>query len=100
MEAHVDADLDTLATALYVSIDDLLKDNPQLGRGGQRSGSRRRSPTPSWSPSAVMQALLGFTTRPAGSATPRPSAADVPVPAAQPGYNKRLRAAGRQDGLR
>ena len=36
----MDADLDTLATALYVTIDDLLQQAPQLARGGQRSGSR------------------------------------------------------------
>src|ERR1019366_3931443 len=31
-EARVDADMDTLATALYVRTDDLLKDSPQLAR--------------------------------------------------------------------
>jgi len=36
----VDADLDTLATALSVTTDDLLKAAPQLARGGQRSVSR------------------------------------------------------------
>ena len=30
LEALVDADLDTLATALYVTTDDLLKESPQL----------------------------------------------------------------------
>jgi hypothetical protein len=34
----MDADLDTLATALYVKVDDLLKDSPQQARGGLRSG--------------------------------------------------------------
>ena len=46
--ALVDADLDTLATALYVRVDDLLKATPNVGRGGRGLGSRRRSATPSW----------------------------------------------------
>jgi hypothetical protein len=32
----VDADLDTLATALYVTIDDLLQQAPSWHRGGHR----------------------------------------------------------------
>jgi hypothetical protein len=37
-------DLDTLATALYVKIDDLLKRHPIRRRGGRRSAfSRRRA---------------------------------------------------------
>ena len=37
----MDTDLDALATALYVRIDDLLKDHPGVVcRGGPGSGSR------------------------------------------------------------
>jgi hypothetical protein len=46
----VDADLDTLATALYVTIDDLLKAAPHLAPGGRRWGSRPSSAMPNWSP--------------------------------------------------
>ena len=38
LEALVDTDLDTLATAIYVSADDLLKARPELARGGPRWG--------------------------------------------------------------
>ena len=44
----MDADLDTLATALYVRVDDLLKTYPERAPWRPRSGSRRRSPTPNW----------------------------------------------------
>jgi hypothetical protein len=45
MEAGVHTDLDTLATALYVRIDDELKARPELNGGGRRSASSRKSPT-------------------------------------------------------
>jgi hypothetical protein len=45
-EALVDADLDTLATALYVRIDELLKAAPERTRPVPRSGSPHASPTP------------------------------------------------------
>jgi hypothetical protein len=46
----VDADLDTLATALYVTIDDLLKAAPHLAPWRPAVGSRPSSAMPSWSP--------------------------------------------------
>jgi hypothetical protein len=42
----VDADLHTLATALYVRIDELLKAAPERTRPVPRSGSPHASPTP------------------------------------------------------
>ncbi len=44
-------DLDTLATRLYVTIDDLLIEHPQWAPNGRPSGSPRNSPTPNYSPS-------------------------------------------------
>jgi hypothetical protein len=40
----MDADLDTLATALYARTDDLLKAAPDKRRGGRRPGSARPKP--------------------------------------------------------
>ena len=42
----MDADLDTLATALYVRIDELVKAAPHQHRHVPRSGSPLGSPTP------------------------------------------------------
>ena len=44
LEAEVDADLDTLATALYVSTDDLLKARPELAPLRPRVGIVRNYP--------------------------------------------------------
>jgi len=46
-EALVDADLDTLATALYVRTDDLLKAAPERAPWRPAVGIPRGSPTPS-----------------------------------------------------
>ena len=46
-EALVDADLDTLATALYVHTDDLLKASPERAPRRPKIGIPRRSATPS-----------------------------------------------------
>ena len=45
----MDADLDTLATALYVRTDDLLKAAPERAPWRPAVGIARRSPMPSWS---------------------------------------------------
>jgi hypothetical protein len=42
----VHVDLDTLATALSVKVDDELKASPQLNRWRPKVGIPRRSPTP------------------------------------------------------
>jgi Transposase DDE domain len=90
----VDADLDTLATALYVKIDDLLKVTPGWAPARPAAGI-----TPQWTDAelvtlAVMQALLGFTSEARwlrhAHARLRHLFGYLPK---QPGYNKRLRAA-------
>jgi hypothetical protein len=56
----VDADLDTLATALYVTVDDLLKTTPQLAPWRPRVGIAPKLSDAALVTLAVMQALLGF----------------------------------------
>jgi hypothetical protein len=62
----VDADLDTLATALYVTIDDLLQQAPHLAPWRPRVGIPPKLSDAELLTLAVMQALLGFTSEPAG----------------------------------
>ena len=57
----MDADLDTLATALYVKIDDLLKAAPQLAPWRPAVGIAPKLSDAELVTLAVMQALLGFT---------------------------------------
>ena len=67
----------------------------RTARGGRRSGSPRSSPTPSWSPWRCMQALLGFTSEARWLRYARAHLRGLfPYLPKQPGYNKRLRAAG------
>jgi len=56
----VDADLDTLATALYVHTDDLLKTCPEWAPWRPAIGILPRIPDAELVTLAVMQALLGF----------------------------------------
>jgi hypothetical protein len=56
----VDADLDTLATALYVTIDDLLKAAPHLAPWRPAVGIPPKLSDAELVTLAVMQALLGF----------------------------------------
>jgi hypothetical protein len=56
----VTTDLDTLATALYVRTDDLLKESPQLGPWRPAAGISPRLSDAELVTLAVMQALLGF----------------------------------------
>jgi hypothetical protein len=56
----VDADLDTLATALYVRIDDTLKDYPELRPWRPRVGIAPRLSDAELLTLAVLQVLLGF----------------------------------------
>jgi Transposase DDE domain len=88
----VDADLDTLATALYVTIDDLLKQAPQLAPWRPRVGIAPKLSDAELVTLAVMQALLGFVSearwlRHAG----RHLRHLFPYLPGQSGYNKRLR---------
>jgi Transposase DDE domain len=91
----VDADLDTLATALYVTIDDLLKRSPHLAPWRPRVGIAPKLGDAELVTLAVMQALLGFVSearwlRYAG----RHLRQLFPYLPGQSGYNKRLRRAG------
>jgi hypothetical protein len=57
----VDADLDTLVTALYVQVDDLLKANPDRLPWRPLVGITPRISDAELVTLAVAQALLGFT---------------------------------------
>jgi hypothetical protein len=66
----VDADLDTLATALYVTIDDLLQQAPYLAPWRPAVGIPPKLSDAELVTLAVMQALPGLSLRPAGCAMP------------------------------
>ena len=88
----MDNDLDTLATALYVGTDDLLKSHPEIAPWRPRVGIAPRISDAELVTLAVMQALLGFTSE---RRWLRQVSANLPgmfpsLPA-QPGYTKRLR---------
>ncbi|MCA1673456.1 MAG: IS982 family transposase [Actinobacteria bacterium] len=88
----MDADLDTLATALYVRIDDLLKAAPERVPWRPRVGIAPRITDAELVTLAVMQALLGYTSE---ARWLRYCHAHLHrlfryLPK-QPGYNKRLR---------
>ena len=93
----VDADLDTLATALYVKIDDELKMRPELGRSRPEVGLCPKLSDAELITLAVIQALLGFTSE---TRFLRHAAAHLrhlfPYVPNQSGYNKRLRRAAGQ----
>jgi hypothetical protein len=59
----VDADLDTLATALYVKIDELLHTAPQLAPWHPAVGIPPKLSDAELLTLAVMQALLGYTSK-------------------------------------
>jgi hypothetical protein len=88
----VDADLDTLATALYARTDDLLKASPEHRPWRPAVGITPRISDAELITLAVLQALLGFTSE----ARWLRFAVDhlhplFPYLPQQPGYNKRLR---------
>jgi hypothetical protein len=92
LEALVDADLDTLAIALYVTTDDLLRDHPERVPARPKVGMQPRLSDAEVLTLAVMQALLGYSSerrwlRYAGAHL-RGLFPDLP---GQSGYNKRLR---------
>ena len=86
--------MDTLATALYVRTDDLLKESPQLAPWRPEAGICPQLSDAELITLAVMQALLGFTSE---ARWVRYAHAHLrhlfPYLPQQPGYNKRLRAA-------
>jgi hypothetical protein len=86
--------MDTLATALYVRTDDLLKGSPQLAPWRPAVGTVPRLSDAELVTLAVMQALAGFTSEARWLRHARAHLGHLfPYLPRQPGYNKRLRAA-------
>ena len=69
-DQFVTTNLDTLATALCVRTDDLLKESPQLAPCRPDVGIGPKLSDAELVTLAVMQALLGSPPRPAGCGTP------------------------------
>jgi hypothetical protein len=92
LEALVDADLDTLATALYVATDDLLVAHPERVPPPPRVGITPAISDAELLTLAVMQALLGYTSEARWVRYARTHLLGMfPRLPQQPGYNKRLR---------
>ncbi len=88
----MDADLDTLATALYVRTDDLLKCSPERAPWRPAVGITPRLSDAELLTLAVMQALLGFVSEARWLRYARQSLrGPFPYLPGQSGYNKRLR---------
>jgi hypothetical protein len=93
----VHVDLDTLATALYVKVDDELKASPQLNRWRPRVGITPKITDAELITVAVMQVLLGFHDESRWIRYARKALLHLfPRLPKQPGYNKRLRTLGTQ----
>jgi Transposase DDE domain len=93
-DQFVTTDLDTLATALYVRTDDLLKGSPQLAPARPEVGIDPKLSDAELVTLAVMQALLGFTSEARWLRHARAHLRHLfPYLPQQPGYNKRLRKA-------
>jgi DDE family transposase len=87
-------ELDTLATALYVKTDDLLKESPCLAPWRPRGGIAPKLTDAEVVTLAVLQALLGYTSESRWLRYARAHLGHLfPYLPGQPGYNKRLRAA-------
>ena len=87
-------DIDTLATALYVRTDDLLKQYPDLAPWRPKIGLQPRLTDAELVTLAVMQALLGYTSEARWIRHARAHLGHLfPYLPGQPGYNRRLRAA-------
>ena len=90
----MDADLDTLATALYVTTDDFLIDNPQHRPWRPKVGITPRLEDAELVTLVVLQALLGFTSEARWLRYANgPLRGLFPYLPTQSGYNKRVRAA-------
>ncbi|HZA30032.1 MAG TPA: IS982 family transposase [Propionibacteriaceae bacterium] len=91
----MDADLDTLATALYVRTDDLLKASPERAPWRPKIGIDPKISDAELITLAVMQALLGHTSEARWLRYTRTHLQHLfPYLPQQPGYNKRLRRLG------
>jgi hypothetical protein len=92
LEALVDADLDTLATELYVRTDDLLKAAPERAPWRPATGISPKLSDAELVTLAVMQALLGFVSEARWLRYARKHLRGMfPCLPGQSGYNKRLR---------
>jgi len=90
----VNADLDALATALYVTIDDDLKNHPEWVPERPVIGITPRLSDAELLTLAVLQALLGYTSEARFIRYARTHLTTLfPYIPKRPGYNKRLRAA-------
>lgn len=90
----MDADLDTLATALYVTTDDFLADNPQHRPWRPKVGLKPRLSDAELVTLVVLQALLGFTSEARWLRYANTHLRGMfPDLLTQSGYNKRVRAA-------
>ena len=88
----MDADLDTLATALYVRCDDLLKAHPERVPVRPAVGIAPKITDAELLTVAVMQALLGYTSERGWLRYAHKNLHGLfPHLPGQPGYNKRLR---------
>jgi hypothetical protein len=95
VETFVDADLDTLATALYVRTDDLLRATPQRAPWRPVVGIAPKLSDAELVTLSVMQALLGYTSEARWLRYARVHLRHLfPYLPQQPGYNKRLRRLG------
>lgn len=88
----MDADLDTLATSLYVTADDLLRAHPERVPARPKVGIAPQISDAELLTLAVMQALSGFTSEARWLRYARKHLTSMfPYLPKQPGYNKRLR---------
>lgn len=88
----MDTDLDTLATALYVTTDDLLRAHPERVPPRPKIGIMPRTSDAEMLTLAVMQALLGYTNETQWLRYARKNLLPMfPTLPLQSGYNKRLR---------
>lgn len=91
----MNADLDDLATALYVTVDDHLRDHPEIRPWRPRIGIQPKLSDAELITLAVLQALLGFTSEARWIRYARAHLTGLfpAVPATAAAYNKRLRKA-------
>lgn len=88
----MDTDLDTLATALYVTTDDLLRAHPERVPARPKIGIMPRTSDAEMLTLAVMQALMGYTNETQWLRYARKNLLVMfPNLPLQSGYNKRLR---------